>query len=311
MRRSACIGLLAALLSLLVPSLASAATAWVEGSTVRYEAAAGETNVLAISETPGGVRLIDTGAVIVPGAGCTVISPNEVVCAGDDLSVGASLGDGNDTGSAVDVYSGIRGGIGDDTLTLCSQCRGGLYGDDGNDHLVGGNAWGTLLGGNGNDVIEGGAGNDFVAGEKGNDLITAGAGADTILPGLGKDTVDGGADRDTLRYATATRPMLVDLNLGTAIGDGPDTFIGIENVFGSRFSDELRGDGQINRLSGGDRGNDILRGRGGRDYLFGGVGRDVIYSQDGVLDDVRGGPDYDRAHVDRGLDLVRDVERFF
>jgi len=30
-----------------------------------------------------------------------------------------------------------------------------------------------------------------------------------------------------------------------------------------------------------------------------------------MLDDVSGGPGFDRAHVDRGLDRVQRVERFF
>jgi Ca2+-binding RTX toxin-like protein len=313
MRRVACIGLLTAAVSLGVAGPASASTAWVSQvtNTLFYQAAPGETNALEISDGPAGITLVDTGAVIVPGNGCIAVSANEVLCEG--ASVLGRLGDGNDTGAVVlgDRVHGIVGGTGDDVLTVCAGCTGSLHGDDGDDHLVGGDIRGTLDGGAGNDVIEGGDGEDFIAGDKGNDLIAAGAGADTILPGLGNDTVDGGADRDTLRYATATRPMLVDLKLGTATGDGPDIFVGIENVFGSRFSDDLRGDGQINRLSGGDRGNDVLRGRGGRDFLFGGIGRDIIYSRDGERDDVRGGPDWDRAHVDRGLDLVRDVERFF
>jgi Ca2+-binding RTX toxin-like protein len=297
-----------ALVALVAAAPASASDAWVSGPTLFYVAAPGETNDLELSTGPGGTTIVDTGAVIVPGAGCTAVSPTEVTC--PEGLVSARLRDGDDTGTTLSGHHAILGGPGNDTLTHCSQCSGAFYGNDGDDQLVGGDLSGILDGGAGNDTIEGGAGDERLFGQTGNDLITGGAGADLIAPGPGTDGVDGGADRDTLGYWLARGPMLVDLKSGVAVGAGPDQFDNVESVVGSRFGDDLRGNGLVNRILGGG-GPDVLRGRGASDFLFAGGGRDVVYSHDGVLDHVSGGDGFDRAHVDRGLDRVQRVERLF
>lgn len=310
MTRAACVAALAALITFMANGTAVAATARVDTGTVFYEAGAGETNDLEISEVAGEARLVDSGATITPGPGCTTVTPNEVTCT--HPFVLARLLDMSDTAEVVsgDIYASLVGGTGEDTLTVCSTCRGALVGGDGADHLVAGDSFSFILGGSGNDVVEGGDGPDSISGDTGNDLITGGAGADTIAPGLGTDGVDGGPDRDTLRYSSAGGPMLVDLKSGVALGQGPDQFDNVENVIGSRFGDDLRGNGLVNRILGGD-GADVLRGRDARDFLFAGGGGDVVYSYDGVLDHVSGGPGFDRAHVDRGLDRVQRVERVY
>lgn len=302
------LGLLAAVVALLAAGPVSAAEAWVSGPTLFYLAGPGETNDLEITLAPGGTTIVDNGATIDPGAGCTVVSANEITCA--EGLPWVRLRDGNDTSMIVTGHAGVLGGEGDDELSICAACSGSLYGNDGNDHLVGGDLVGILDGGAGNDTIEGGAGNEQLVGQTGNDLITGGGGADTIAPGLGTDGVDGGADRDTLNYSSARGPMLVDLKSGVALGQGPDQFDNVENVTGSRFGDDLRGNGLVNRILGGN-GADVIRGRGERDFLYAGGGSDIVYSYDGILDHVSGGDGFDRAHVDRGLDRVQRVERFF
>jgi Ca2+-binding RTX toxin-like protein len=302
------LGLFAALVALLAAGPASAAEAWVSGPTLFYLADPGETNDLEISQGPGGTTIVDNGATIDPGAGCTALSANEVTCA--EGSPWVRLRDGNDTSVVVAGHAGVLGGPGDDELSLCAACSGSLYGNDGNDHLVSSDVFSILDGGAGNDVLEGGAGNQWIAGQTGNDLITGGAGADSIAPGLGTDGVDGGANRDTLRYSLARGRMTVDLKNGYALGEGPDQFDNVEGIVGSRFGDDLRGNGMVNRILGGD-GADVIRGRGDPDFLFAGAGNDIVYSSDGRLDEVSGGPGFDRAHVDRGLDRVQRVERFF
>jgi Ca2+-binding RTX toxin-like protein len=307
MRRTG-LALAIALVALIVAPPASAAEAWVSGPTLFYLAGPGETNDVEISDGPGGTTIVDNGATIDPGPGCTALSANEVTCA--EGSPWVRLGDEDDTGAVLAGHAGVLGGSGDDELSLCTTCRGSLYGNDGGDHLLGGDLFGILDGGAGNDTIEGGSGNERLVGQTGNDLLTGGAGADTIAPGLGTDGVDGGPDRDTLDYSSAGGSMLVDLKSGVAIGQVPDQFDNVENVVGSRFGDDLRGNGLVNRIVGGG-GADVLRGRGGRDLLFAGGGRDVVYSYDGERDTVSGGADRDRAHVDRGLDAVQRIEAFF
>jgi len=52
--------------------------------------------------------------------------------------------------------------------------------------------------------------------------------------------------------------------------------IGIENVYGSSFTDVITGTAGANRLFGLD-GNDSFRGGAGADYLDGGAGLDMAY----------------------------------
>jgi hypothetical protein len=47
------------------------------------------------------------------------------------------------------------------------------------------------------------------------------------------------------------------------------------------------------------------------DTLRGGPSGDTFYARDRYADRVSGGTGFDRARVDRGLDHVRSIERFF
>jgi hypothetical protein len=98
----------------------------VSGNSVIYDAAAGETNNLTISESGGTLTFRDTGAAIVAGSGpFTIVSPNEITLPVAGISIlNVSLGDLNDTldGSGIGVGSGITnglfsGGEGNDILT--------------------------------------------------------------------------------------------------------------------------------------------------------------------------------------------------
>jgi Ca2+-binding RTX toxin-like protein len=88
--------------------------------------------------------------------------------------------------------------------------------------------------------------------------------------------LDGGAGFDLARYDYATQGVWASLdnpamNTGEAAGD---TYIGIEGLVGSKYSDVLVGDGGRNELYGGD-GNDLLVGGVGADLLDGGNGFDT------------------------------------
>jgi Ca2+-binding RTX toxin-like protein len=150
-----------------------------------------------------------------------------------------------------------------------------------------------ILGGSGNDDITagaagGGAGNDtltvspgssgFLFGGSGDDVLVGRSRFDDLEGGVGNDTLSGGASSDYLS--------------------------------GGRGDDTLRGDDGPDSILG-NQGNDWLSGGLGRDDLFGGLGNDTIRSRDGLRDYVDGNAGTDRARVDRGLDLVRNVERFF
>jgi Ca2+-binding RTX toxin-like protein len=140
----------------------------------------------------------------------------------------------------------------------------GLAGDDqiyglGQDDLI--------CGGPGDDVIWGGAGNDRSFGGEGNDLIDAGP---------GNDTSDGGpGDRDGATFWDASAPITASLVIGTATGEGSDTFTNMEELHGGNYNDTLTGNAGPNNLFGLD-GNDVLNGGDGNDTLSGGEGNDAI-----------------------------------
>jgi hypothetical protein len=99
-------------------------------------------------------------------------------------------------------------------------------------------------------------------------------------------------------------------------------------VYGGPGADYLYAGKAGSRLIGG-LGDDMLIGGAGRDMISGGGGRDTIrgglradelrggaradtfYARDGYRDRVFGGKGRDSAHVDRPLDRVRSIARFF
>ena len=127
---------------------------------------------------------------------------------------------------------------------------------------------GTATGGAGSDTLsnfEALRGSAFV------DTLT-GDGLDNWLEGgAGGDSLNGGGGNDTASYMHASSGVIANLasvaaNSDEAIGD---TYNSIENVFGSRFNDQLTGDGGNNVLDGGFGGNDIMTGAGGADtFIF-------------------------------------------
>src|SRR5262245_62796738 len=134
---------------------------------------------------------------------------------------------------------------------ILSECTGGA------DYIFAYGGADTVHGLGGDDFIMGGDGDDHIFGEGGNDLLKGGGGADYLSGGSGIDTVaynDSGAG--------------VTVSLGTDVaswGDAEgDQLDGIENLSGSAYQDDLRGDDGVNVLQGwGD--DDRLEGNGGDD----------------------------------------------
>ncbi|MBW8725607.1 MAG: M10 family metallopeptidase C-terminal domain-containing protein [Inquilinus limosus] len=89
--------------------------------------------------------------------------------------------------------------------------------------------------------------------------------------------MDGGTGTDTASYATALIGVGVNL-FGGVVGGGDsagDSYVSVENVVGSGFSDGIIGDDGANGLWG-MVGNDYLSGGGGADTLKGGAGADTF-----------------------------------
>jgi Ca2+-binding RTX toxin-like protein len=111
-----------------------------------------------------------------------------------------------------------------------------------------------------------------------------------VLEGRGgADTLLGGVKADAASYLHSPAGVKVSLanpvaNTGDAEGD---SYTSMENLIGSRFADELTGDGNANGLTG-EAGPDVLTGGGGNDTFVlhaasdspPGAGRDRIADLD-------------------------------
>jgi Ca2+-binding RTX toxin-like protein len=145
------------------------------------------------------------------------------------------------------------------------------------DRLTGGAGNDSLDAGDGNDILSGGDDQDTLRGAGGTDQLNGGDGNDKLLGGAGSDALDGGAGVDRAQYTYATAGLLADLqvssvNTGEASGD---TYVSVEDLIGSSFADNLRGDAGNNSIWGGN-GDDSLFGRLGNDELIGGSGNDRL-----------------------------------
>jgi Ca2+-binding RTX toxin-like protein len=157
----------------------------------------------------------------------------------------------------------------------------------------------NLTGGNDNqdfgiddDTVNGLAGNDVIRGGIGDDTLNGGDGNDQLFGGLGADVLNGGAGSDRASYTTASSGVTVNM-LDTALNTGEaegDTYIDVENVYGSIYADVLIGDAGDNILAGlvgddqlvGTDGDDRLYGNEGEDRLTGGRDNDDLFGGDGA-----------------------------
>nr|WP_231402355.1 calcium-binding protein [Caenimonas aquaedulcis] len=122
-------------------------------------------------------------------------------------------------------------------------------------------------------------------GTGGNDSIEGLGGNDTLLGDWGNDTLDGGDGIDTAVYVAATAGVTVNLVTGVSRGgDGNDSLIAIENLWGSYYNDTLIG----------DAGANLLKGLSGSDSILGGDGNDTLWGGSGnESDTLNGGAGFD------------------
>ena len=188
---------------------------------------------------------------------------------GDDLLIGGAGADTLIGGAGVDTasYADAAGAV---TVSLATG-TGGL-GEAGGDTLDGienlvGSAFDDVFKGDGEDNrLEGGAGDDILSGGL-----------------MGADSYIGGTGSDTASYAYAPSGVAISLMSGIG-GRGEavnDSFDSIENLIGSYFDDDLKGDNGANRLDGG-HGNDVLIGGAGDDVLIGGNGVNLFLGGAGI-----------------------------
>ncbi len=236
-----------------------------------------------------------------------------------------------------EVRGAIRLGVGDDWYrgTGPGQVTEGVFGDAGDDTLVGSAAGDLLTGGADDDVLRGrdgkdsligGEGDDLIAGGAGKDKVWGGDGSDTIRAGAGNDTVRGGGGADDVHLAGGDDVFVDDADDRAGgddtvfAGDGHDLVImkggndrvkagaGDDTVLGGAGQDRLEGRTGKDSLSG-EAGDDHLDGGGGQDTLDGGHGRDTLVG--GAGDDVLSGGAAADVFVfgpDDGSDLILDFQ---
>jgi Ca2+-binding RTX toxin-like protein len=122
------------------------------------------------------------------------------------------------------------------------------------------------------------------------DNVLRGLGGDDILLGAGgDDLIDGGEGRDTANYLLASDGVTVSLRISGAQdtgGDGVDTLVSIENLFGSYYDDVLIGDGLANDLNGYVGADWMIGGRGDDSYHVDDAGDVVLEYADQGIDSV-------------------------
>jgi Ca2+-binding RTX toxin-like protein len=338
-------------LTLVRAATAAASTAFVAPSSVihgldavHYVADSGETNDVTITESGFEFTVVDSGATISAGPGCTSVSPTEATCSLDfDVRVEVRLGDGNDaltlTDDSEEGSGAYFGAGGNDTILGFGDPFSSehLSGGPGNDILRGRGGEDTLDGGPGADIMSGGTSNEpsFFGSFPHHDKVTYanrsapifadadgvaddGATSEGDLIKRDVEVIRGGSGDDVLGGKTINVRTFTDggkFRFGMELwgNDGDDVLRGWRShdvLIAGDGNDVLRGEGSADGLSG-DRGSDRLVGGGGHDRLSGGRGDDRFFARDEKRDRVGGGRGHDEARIDRGLDQVWRVEEIF
>lgn len=232
-----------------------------DGALVTTTDATISTEVARVGDGEVTVRVIDGQVVVDTGEG-----DDEVEISERDGEVVITV-DGVEHVVDPDAEITIRGGSGDDTITLPSDVSvrfvldGGtdddrIHGSDGQEDIFGSTGDDTLEGGDGGDAIDGGDGRDYLDGFSGSDILSGGRGHDTLYGGDGLDDVLGGQGRDYL-------------------DGGNDT----DTVLGGRHDDVVSGGNDGDRLGGG-AGDDVIYGGTGPDEVLDLSGDNTAYLQD-------------------------------
>jgi Ca2+-binding RTX toxin-like protein len=254
---------------------------------------------------------------------------------GDDTIDGAGsadivcAGDGDDTVAV--VGGSVHGGPGNDDIKQSRPAhphshRGRLYGDAGNDIL---SCSGTcmLYGNSGNDRLVGGPSKrhgNTLAGGSGSDVLVGRSREDTFQFSRGHDSIRGSGGDSTLDLSYATSGVRVDLAAGRATNStGRTTLKHVEDVVGSAGRDHLLGDRHANLLVDDFSAADGINGRGGDDRVSvqfssesnvsGGKGADTVIAQEtpnpnkpilGAVVDLAKHVGYNRHHKGKATHLA-------
>lgn len=199
------------------------------------------------------------------------------------LSVEVYGNEGDDTLIGSDFNDTLGGGEGTDDINGMNG-QDSILGGRGNDTLLGGEGYDTILGGYDDDLIEGQDGFDELFGDAGNDTIKGGGGRDEIEGGEGNDEMSGGSDHDRLEGNDGDDTLAGGSGNDTILGNaGDDSTLGgsgVDRLEGGEGNDTIRG-GLFSDYINGNAGDDILVGDAGSDRIYGGAGNDVIAGKEG------------------------------
>jgi Ca2+-binding RTX toxin-like protein/outer membrane protein OmpA-like peptidoglycan-associated protein len=247
---------------------------------------------------------------------------------GNDIIVGTSGsgaaliigGAGDDT---------LTGGGGDDTIfgeTGVDKLWGGagkdwLFGDgDHEEFLVGSVITAEVKSSDGNDELYGQDGDDLLIGSGGVDKLEGGANDDVLIGDGGQLTM-----LDDRRVATtrpaASDPLRLELAVsdtsknGEGAGDNLDGGSGNDHLYGGFGNDTLKG-GDNDDVIYGELGVDTITGEGGNDVLFGDFGTfeleqtglEPVATVGGDKDDISGGAGNDKLIGGAGNDILHGNE---
>lgn len=231
----------------------------------------------------GSTTILSLNNALIPGAldggiglNGTAFSDTFNINAGDSGWISVKGGDGQDTYNLTVSDGTIRLEFNSATNAIDVDLGTGIIADDG---------YGNR------EVINTVEAVSEIRGSDHADSITGSGRDERFILQQGADTLDGGGGSDTVRYdRSGVEAVSVDLKAGTATGIWSTKAFShdlsrIENVIGSRFSDDqISGTGGRNVLQGrggadtlnGLSGNDSLIGGDGADLLKGGRGKDVL-----------------------------------
>jgi hypothetical protein len=223
----ALVGTLIALTAGVTAAEVRAAEVFISESTLVIREVSPQENVLSVEPEGLGYLVSDSGAPLMPGAGCASRTPRQARCPGLVLNIDVSAGDHDDLVVALGPHVSMTatGGPGDDLLEgggKPDQLSGGegvdsLFGRGGEDRLSGAGGDDLVQGGAAADTLLGGLDDDVVEGRTGGDLLLGGPDSDLLRGGVGADTLDGEDGNDVL--------------IGDDGKDAIKTGLGLDDVF--------------------------------------------------------------------------------
>ena len=312
-------------------SLAMASTASMSEDDLTYAAAAGETNHALIFRSLNEFRIVDSGATITAGAGCTSDNTHEVRCSipaptGALPSITVTAGDLNDlvsVGSVGLVTTSLSGEGGNDEIDASASGENILDGGPGNDTLKAGAGFESrLIGGGGADVLSGEErlpSPDFavVIADYSDRVNPVTADADGVADDgevgegdnvIAVDVIVGGSAADKLMaFRVRGRGGNDTLVADPLANPSPDQGFSL-NAIGGSGDDHLTWGSGLNGFAAdleGGSGNDTLTAgpESGFTEMFGGKGNDTVNGAP-EREDIVGGPGNDTLRGRGGGDDI-------